>query len=78
MSGRAVGRRQRKCPQCGSENIATISYGLPAWSPELEKELASKRVVLGGCCITGDDPDLRCNGCGHAWQSKRRRHSATD
>ncbi|WP_418790897.1 hypothetical protein [Phosphitispora sp. TUW77] len=36
---------------------------MPAWSPELEDEMAKGEVVLGGCCITECDPTHHCNEC---------------
>lgn len=56
-------RKPRKCPSCGSGRIATILYGLPAFSPELEADLDAGRIVLGGCCVTDDDPAWQCLDC---------------
>jgi hypothetical protein len=50
-------RKSKTCPKCGSFRIATILYGMPAYSPELMKEEKEGKIVFGGCCITGDDPD---------------------
>jgi hypothetical protein len=58
-----VKRKPRKCPQCGSAKIADILYGLPIFSPELEKELKDGKIELGGCCISDDDPIWRCVDC---------------
>ncbi len=69
--------RRGKCPQCGSRSIARIAFGMPAWGQDLEEELASGRLVLGGCCVTGDDPDRHCNQCGHQWQTAARKAAAT-
>jgi hypothetical protein len=52
------------CPECGSERIARILYGLPAFSDSLRKRLDNNEVVLGGCCITGNDPSWKCIDCG--------------
>ena len=57
-------RKPRKCPACGSSLVALILYGLSGFSPELEADLEAGRVVLGGCCLTGDDPKWQCMGCG--------------
>jgi hypothetical protein len=57
------------CPVCESSHIAKIEYGLPDFSEELERELDAKRVVLGGCVVTGDDPQWHCNECHHRWGS---------
>ena len=42
---------QIKCPRCGSSNTARYLYGMPAFSEELDRDLKSGKVVLGGCCI---------------------------
>ncbi len=62
-------RRVVKCPECGSSRVATISFGMPGWSPQLEEDLASGRVFLGGCCVGRDDPDRHCHECGHSWSA---------
>jgi hypothetical protein len=50
--------------KCGSEIIAEILYGLPAFSPSLRQELRENKIVLGGCCVTGNDPTWKCIECG--------------
>jgi hypothetical protein len=40
---------------------------MPIFNDELQKQLDAKQVVLGGCCITGDDPTRHCNQCGFEW-----------
>ena len=59
--------RQKKCPSCDSTNIATILWGLPIGSPELDSELQSKKIVLGGCCVGINDPKWECNDCSFRW-----------
>lgn len=40
-----------QCPKCGSENVAEILWGLPMFSPTLEKDLEeSKDVYYEGLC----------------------------
>jgi hypothetical protein len=56
-----------ECPACHSARVARILYGLPHFTPELGKELDEGRVVLGGCCVFGDDPEWHCTACGHRW-----------
>ena len=65
---------RRGCPSCGSTSVARISMGLPAFSEELERALASGKLRLGGCVIEFDietghssDPERYCNACGTAW-----------
>ena len=48
--------KPNKCPKCGSTRIAKILYGMPAFSNKLESEINAGRVILGGCCISDDDP----------------------
>lgn len=53
------------CPRCGSRDNATILYGLPAYSAEMQQKLDQRRLVLGGCVIVpGADPRWCCNQCG--------------
>jgi hypothetical protein len=40
--------------------IATILYGMPAYSVELEEKLQSGTIAFGGCCVTDDDPKWVC------------------
>jgi len=60
-------RRPKQCPECGSPNdIIQIIYGM-AISEMFEEEIAGK-IKLGGCVITGDDPNWYCKKCGHSWK----------
>ena len=54
---------RRICPRCGSRNTASILWGMPAMDDELQKKLDNKEMILGGCCITGNDPSHHCNAC---------------
>lgn len=56
-----------QCPACGSTKLAAILYGLPDFSPELRRKLDDGIVVLGGCCIFGNDPRWQCTECWHKW-----------
>mgnify|MGYP000843569679 FL=1 len=55
---------RRICPRCGSKNTATILWGMPAMTQELQDKLDKKEVVLGGCCIAIPSPTHHCNSCG--------------
>jgi len=65
----------KKCPKCGSEKIAPILYGMPAFDEEMERELNDQKLYLGGCCITGSDPEYHCFGCGKGIASPPILHS---
>lgn len=56
-----------RCPECGSAKVASILYGLPDFSDELERELNAEEVELGGCIIMDDDPLWHCVECQHRW-----------
>jgi len=57
-------RRPRKCPECSSNKLANILYGYPINSPELMEKIGQGKIVLGGCVVTGSDPDWKCIDCG--------------
>lgn len=56
-------RKPKKCPACSSHRIANILYGMPDLSAKLEKDLSAGRIILGGCCISDDDPEWQCADC---------------
>ncbi len=66
-SGRAdVDEAPPACPKCGSsENVVPIVYGYP--SAELMAAAERGEVKLGGCVITGDDPQWYCKACSYSW-----------
>jgi DNA-directed RNA polymerase subunit RPC12/RpoP len=57
------------CPKCGSTEVVRIVYGLPG--PELLEEAKRGQIALGGCCVTGNDPQWHCHECGHRWRAGR-------
>jgi len=57
--------KPRTCPHCGSERVARIVYGLPA--PDFFEHHDEEKVVLGGCVVTGSDPEWHCKECGEEW-----------
>ena len=64
-------KRPRTCPQCGSTDVVPILYGYPA--PEAREEADRGEIALGGCVITGDDPQRHCNACGNDFNHPRPR-----
>jgi len=53
------------CPECGSHDVLPIVYGLP--SPETEQRAMLGELVLGGCVMFGNDPDMCCTSCSARW-----------
>ena len=51
-------RKPRKCPKCGSKNVKSIFYGMPA-----NEEEVMKRYVIGGCIVSEDDAPWICTDC---------------
>ena len=56
-------KQPKSCPNCNSPRLAKILYGLPKLSEDLESELKEGKVVLGGCCVSDQDPDYKCMDC---------------
>jgi len=51
------------CPNCNSSRVARILYGMPMFNDKLDKAMKEGKIVLGGCCITDNDPDYQCLDC---------------
>lgn len=60
-------KEKNGCPKCNGNSIAKILWGLPAMSEKLEQQLNEGKVVLGGCCVTDNDPKWHCNNCEYEW-----------
>lgn len=56
-------RKPKKCANCNSRNIASILYGMPAYDEKMEKDIADKKIVLGGCEIHEDAAKWICTDC---------------
>jgi hypothetical protein len=54
----------KKCPRCGSRDIAAILYGMPVFDDELRSKIDAGKLRLGGCCSGEPAPKYFCNGCG--------------
>jgi len=52
---------RRICPRCSNRKLLSIVYGYPAG--DLMEAAQRGEVALGGCMVTGDDPDRRCPDC---------------
>jgi hypothetical protein len=61
--------RPPQCPHCGSGKVVPIAYGLPTSGAGEESKRGE--IVLGGCCVSGDDPEWFCRDCGWAWNANR-------
>jgi len=74
-------RKPALCPLCGSARVAEILWGMPAFSEQMQKDLDAGKIVLGGCCIFGDEPTWQCADCGtdfyHKGQGDNDEHYQT-
>ena len=64
-------KKPKVCSECGSKKIAKIEYGLPYFSEEERQQVEAGKIVLGGCVLTGDDPDWQCVDCGKSFPEPR-------
>lgn len=55
------------CPKCASSNIAEIVYGYVVINEYVRRELNQRRMVLGGCCTSENDPKWECNNYPNMW-----------
>ena len=55
------------CPKCKSKNIASILWGEILLTAEGKNNRENGKIVLGGCCVSENDPDKECNDCFHRW-----------
>ena len=63
-------RKPRTCPSCNGKNVAVILWGYPLETADLTKALEEKKIILGGCCVSEDDPVWRCADCyAEIWRS---------
>jgi hypothetical protein len=66
-SHRYTPARPAECPQCHSERVAEIVYGVPHYSKAFQAELDSGRICLGGSWSWDESPQWRCLSCKHEW-----------
>ncbi len=51
---------RKNCPSCGSTTgLRKYIYGMP------DGPVDESKYLIGGCCITGNDPTHECIECGH-------------
>lgn len=49
-----------RCPRCGRKALY-ILRGEP--TPEADEAELRGEIIIGGCCITDDDPEYKCTRC---------------
>ena len=58
----------RKCPEC-SAKLLRIVFGMPGI--ELFEDAEQRKIILGGCCVTFNDPTWGCPDCGWEYTPPR-------
>lgn len=58
-----VKRKPIKCSKCGFRPISKIIYGYPSYDNKTQEALKSKKIVLGGCCVSLENPLWYCTSC---------------
>ena len=58
--------------------MARILWGEPILSPKVRRDLEEGRLVLGGCCVTDDDPAWKCVECDAEVHRFRERYRPAD
>jgi hypothetical protein len=43
---------------------------MPIAGERLEERIADGQIVIGGCIMKDEEPDLQCNACGHRWPAE--------
>lgn len=64
---------KKVCPKCGSENIASIMYGLPLMNDKLKERIDAGEIVLGGCVLHDYDSMNHCNKCKTSFGRRQQR-----
>ena len=62
--------QKRKCPMCGKRAGVCLVYG-EVGDPTVIAQVERGEIVLGGCVVTGTDPDWHCGACSHDWRARR-------
>jgi endogenous inhibitor of DNA gyrase (YacG/DUF329 family) len=52
------------CPSCGASDPIRIVYGYPGL--ELGEAEGRGEIILGGCLVGPESPELECRRCGAA------------
>lgn len=58
--------RPRSCPECSSEQVLRIIYGLIDYDDFVTMS-EHEPIDLGGCVITDESPAWRCGVCDASW-----------
>jgi hypothetical protein len=60
---------QQVCPSCHATSLVRVARGYP--TPETMDAAERGEVVLGGCMVGADVPELACRSCGYPGPRRR-------
>ncbi len=40
---------------------------MPEMDEKLEQDVKNGEIIIGGCCVTIEDPEWHCNDCNYDW-----------
>ena len=55
--------KPKKCPKCGHSPVGKILWGMPRMDDKLQELMDAGKIIIGGCCLGGDDPTWECSKC---------------
>ena len=58
-----MSRRPKGCTTCGFSPVGEILWGMPDMDSKLQKSIEDGRIIIGGCCLSLDDPSWECSKC---------------
>lgn len=58
--------KPERCPDCGSDQMVEILYGLP--TADAGEAASRGEIILGGCMTGPGSPEWGCGACG--WEPR--------
>ena len=55
--------KPRKYSKSGHLPLCEILWGMPHMDSKLEELMNAGKIIIGGCCLSGDDPTWECSKC---------------
>ena len=56
--------KPKKCPRCGFKPMASVQYGYPIYSSQMEADIKTGKIFNAGCMEGEQNPKWRCSQCG--------------
>ena len=56
-------QKPNECLHCGFEPVSHLLYGVHEIDEKMQRDIDSRRILLGGCSILKDSPKWFCSNC---------------